>query len=275
MSYAIEIMTGLSPEPEGSQLNDRREYLWQRNFEDINRVLAGELTAKQFADERTERDMELENLADHDSLTGLLNRKGATDALEKEIQIYQRRTFRSDHSEGSQKPIAVLLIDGDGLKKINDERSHEEGDNAIIIIANTLNRAASRAIDYKCRPGGDEFFVILPETDLKGALKVSEEIRKGVESNQRFPGLSVSVGVTLYTGTISATQLINNADNAMYRAKEQRNFIAIHPDDIPEDTEELGNLNKFIKEHSIKVDIHHIEQPAESATPQSAPLSLT
>lgn len=203
-------------------------------------------------------------LITRDRLTDLLNRRGIEEVLSRAIRTHQREIFSS-----STKPIAVLLIDGDGLKKINDTRGHNTGDIALQRIAKAITISASRPTDNAGRLGGDEFLVVMPETDLEGALIVADDIRRLVANNQDFPELSVSIGVALYSKIFTQTGLINQADNAMYRAKKSGgNAIAIHPYALPDDQTTLRLLSDFINMHHIKVITPSADTAATTSPPE-------
>lgn len=219
---------------------------------------------------RVNREAYLAQLADlitKDRLTGLLNKEGVEKTLDREIKIHQRNAFGDNPSKHS---IAVLLIDGDKVKQINDTYGHSQGDEAIRTIARSISAAASRPSDNAGRFGkGDEFLVILPQTDLTGALVVAENIRQNIAqaavNNPMFAELSASIGVTLHTEGQTTAQLIKNADQAMYRAKKARNSIAIHPDNLPQEPNKLQDLTTFIQEHGIKVQSLEKSEPLTSS----------
>lgn len=196
---------------------------------------------------------QLRVLIDKDFLTGLLNRKGIREALDRELRIRQRDNFEQSQSE----PIAVLFIDGDRIKWINDTHGHEAGSEAIRAIGSATSASASRPADAVGRDGGDEFVAMLPGTSLQGALVVAEGIRQNVEqiaqSDPRFIGLSVSIGVVLYSKGMTADKLIKHADAAMYQAKKgDKNSIAIHPGSLPREASALDSLTVFIQKRGIK-----------------------
>jgi diguanylate cyclase (GGDEF)-like protein len=144
-----------------------------------------------------------------DPLTGLANYRRLVDALESEIQR-SRRTGR---------PFSLLLFDLDGLKKINDNYGHLAGSKALCRVANVL-RVNSRSIDTVARHGGDEFALVLPETEMNAAHEVAHRICNRVASDAELPPISASVGISSYTRdgeTIEA--LVGAADHALYRTK--------------------------------------------------------
>jgi diguanylate cyclase (GGDEF)-like protein len=144
-----------------------------------------------------------------DPLTGLANYRRLVDALESEIQR-SRRTGR---------PFSLLLFDLDGLKRINDNYGHLAGSRALCRVANVL-RVNSRSIDTVARYGGDEFALVLPETEMNAAHEVAHRICNRVVSDAELPPISVSAGIASYARdgeTIEA--LVGAADHALYRTK--------------------------------------------------------
>jgi diguanylate cyclase (GGDEF)-like protein len=179
--------------------------------------------------EKTEA--ELRYLADHDSLTGLLNRRRFRSELDQYVSFSARY--------GGQG--AVMVIDIDGLKAVNDRLGHQPGDNLIRRIAAIL-RERVRATDIVARLSGDEFAVLVPQSDSAGALQLGEELRSQVAES--FPPASeagtatISVGIAMFGGKrdASAEAILVAADEAMYRAKEEgRDQVALysHPDERP------------------------------------------
>jgi diguanylate cyclase (GGDEF)-like protein len=174
--------------------------------------------------ERTEA--ELRYLADHDSLTGLLDRRRFRAELDQYVSFSARY--------GGQG--AVMIIDIDGLKGVNDVLGHHAGDNLIRQIARIM-RERVRATDIVARLSGDELAVLMPRTDTEGAVRLGEDLRaQAAESAGPSPEtdpVTISVGIAMFGGAGSAgpeTVLIA-ADRAMYRAKEEgRNRIALSDD---------------------------------------------
>ena len=160
-----------------------------------------------------------------DPLTGLYNRSQLFVTLEQEVS----RTRRSDRG------FCVLMIDLDGLKAINDQSGHLRGDEVLRAVGAVI-AGSIRNVDSAYRYGGDEFVVLLPETDIVGAFFVAEKIRIGAEEvgSVQGPGeplTSVSIGLVSHPedGT-SAEQLIAAADRAMYEAKKLgKNQISGNP----------------------------------------------
>jgi diguanylate cyclase (GGDEF)-like protein len=165
------------------------------------------------------------NLSRTDPLTGLYNRSQLFATLELEVS----RTRRSDRG------FCVLMIDLDGLKAINDSGGHLRGDEVLRSLARVI-AGSIRTVDSAYRYGGDEFVVLLPETDIVGAFVVAEKVRAGAEDLGMAMGgpealTSVSIGLVSHPEDgLSAEELMNAADRAMYQAKSLgKNQISGNP----------------------------------------------
>jgi len=134
--------------------------------------------------ERKDAEQKVQLLAVTDPLTGLGNYRRLVEALDAEV----KRTGR---------PFAVLLLDLDQLKKINEGYGHLGGSRALCRLADVL-RAHCRAIDTAARYGGDEFAVILPETTASAAELVASRIRKRIATDGEQPAFSASIGVAIF-----------------------------------------------------------------------------
>jgi len=174
--------------------------------------------------ERAEKtEAELRFLADHDSLTGLLNRRRFRAELDQYVSFTARYGGRG----------AVMVIDIDGLKEVNDKLGHQAGDRLIRRVADIL-RERIRATDLVARLSGDEFAVLMPQTDTAGALQLGEDLRaqvaEGFSQSLEIAPASISVGVTMFGGQQSggSEAVLLAADQAMYQAKEEgRNRIML------------------------------------------------
>jgi diguanylate cyclase (GGDEF)-like protein len=174
--------------------------------------------------ERAEKtEAELRFLADHDSLTGLLNRRRFRAELDQYVSFTARYGGRG----------AVMVIDIDGLKEVNDKLGHQAGDRLIRRVSEVL-RERVRATDLVARLSGDEFAVLVPQTDTAGALQLGEDLRaqvaEGFTASSGIEPASISVGITMFDGQGSAASeaVLLAADQAMYRAKEEgRNRIML------------------------------------------------
>jgi diguanylate cyclase (GGDEF)-like protein len=166
-------------------------------------ALAAEVTEHRRADERVRQ------LAVTDPMTGLANYRRLLDALDLEIK----------RSERSSRAFAVLLLDLDGLKIINDAFGHLVGSRAICRLANTL-MVHCREIDTAARYGGDEFVLVLPETEYEAALQVAQRISERLKNDGDFPKLSVSIGTAVFPSDgKTLDELLSAADHALYREK--------------------------------------------------------
>lgn len=156
-----------------------------------------------------------EDLATHDKLTGALNRHVLDSMLEDQINLRKRDSVRS----------AVVMIDIDHFKPVNDQYGHLVGDRTMRQVAQFIS-AQVRTTDKVCRFGGDEFLVLLVDTPLQSAYATAERIREKVaEANWDViaTGLrvSVSIGITDIRASDTVPDLLLRADAALYRAKEQ------------------------------------------------------
>jgi diguanylate cyclase (GGDEF)-like protein len=173
--------------------------------------------------ERAERtEAELRFLAEHDSLTGLLNRRRFRSELDQYVSFTARYGGRG----------AVMVIDIDGLKEVNDKLGHQAGDRLIRRVADVL-RERVRATDLVSRLSGDEFAVLMPQTDTAGALQLGEDLRsqvaEGFTQGSELGPASISVGIAMFGGRDAGSEgVLLAADQAMYRAKEEgRNRIML------------------------------------------------
>lgn len=143
----------------------------------------------------------------HDPLTGLANRRMMNIVFERTLNRARRL----------KEPFSLMMLDIDRFKKYNDTYGHSAGDELLIKIA-TLILKETRQIDLVVRYGGEEFLVLLPETDLTRACEAAERVRKTVEAHT---GVTISIGIASYSKEIqSEKELIGKADKALYKAKQ-------------------------------------------------------
>ncbi|WP_434927203.1 GGDEF domain-containing protein [Shewanella sp. HL-SH2] len=167
---------------------------------------------------------ELEELAIKDGLTQIANRRHFDDVINKEIA----------NSERTKQPLAIILIDIDFFKKLNDSLGHQQGDKCLISFANMLKNIVHRPRDLCARYGGEEFILLLAETDLAGAIIVAEKVKQQLEQLAILhPDSSVSDKVTVSQGIavllpgMSADELCHLADEKLYQVKRtSRNHFA-------------------------------------------------
>jgi len=164
---------------------------------------------------RKEREQRIQHLADHDALTGLLNRRLLEDRLQQSITLARR----------NDALVAVMLIDLDGFKAVNDQFGHLMGDYALRTVARRL-RECVRESDTVARLGGDEFVVLLsgqrvPEDSSLVAEKILSALTEPVAAGGRHFEIGASIGISIYPrdGT-TPEALLKHADAAMYRVKE-------------------------------------------------------
>lgn len=162
---------------------------------------------------------ELEQAASRDHLTGLWNRRYFLQILESAHR--QKRRYDLDYS--------LLLLDVDHFKCINDQHGHSVGDAVLVMLAKTFE-ARARETDTVCRWGGEEFVVLLPQTDLENAARLAECLRLATEQLRmpHLPSITISIGVAQNLGEETTENLLKRADMALYRAKELgRNRVAV------------------------------------------------
>ncbi len=172
---------------------------------------------KALQDQLREANMRLETLAVTDGLTGLFNRRYFDDLLLSEV----RRTLRY------KMPLSLILIDLDHFKQVNDTHGHPMGDE---VLRNTgrVVLAKVRTTDVAARFGGEELSIILPQTNLAGALELAERLRKLIgEAAHTLGGVTLrktaSLGVATFDGSgppLGPEELVKRADQALYKAKQ-------------------------------------------------------
>src|SRR5271168_1015238 len=158
---------------------------------------------------------QVHHLSVSDPLTGLANYRRLLDVLESETE----RTNRNG------RPFAVLLLDLDGLKKINDSFGHLVGSRALCRLADIL-RIHCRAIDTAARYGGDEFALVLPESEEQEAQRVVSRIHETLATDPEEPPISASIGVSVYHGEGERVEkLLREADQDLYKEKARRKAV--------------------------------------------------
>jgi diguanylate cyclase (GGDEF)-like protein len=164
------------------------------------------------------RNRELEALSGLDAVTELANRRALDECLRREWDSMARQ----------RRPLSLLLCDVDYFKQYNDDHGHVAGDACLRRVASILNGIVSRPIDFVGRYGGDEFMVVLPDTNIDGAAYLAEQARRAVaglaishgsSEAGRYMTLSVGVGMAFPQHDKELETLITAADRAMYMAK--------------------------------------------------------
>jgi diguanylate cyclase (GGDEF)-like protein len=180
------------------------------------------------------RSRELESQANTDPLTGLGNLRNLQSELAKMLEIQKRYGH----------PFGVLLMDIDGLKRVNDSHGHPAGDRLLMQVAMALRRSI-RSVDVAARLGGDEFCVLAPEQESAAGVLLAERLASAVADEVSVPadppvGLSIGV-VSCPEHGADAEALIDAADRAMYRAKAAGDSVALGEAAEAEPVEESSN----------------------------------
>ncbi|WP_027179701.1 sensor domain-containing diguanylate cyclase [Maridesulfovibrio bastinii] len=173
--------------------------------------------------DRKEAEEKLIRLATTDSLTGLVNRRVFMEKSQAELE----RAKRYNH------PLSMMMLDIDHFKRVNDTYGHDAGDDVLQGLANVV-LGVLRQVDCFARIGGEEFAVLLPDTDQDGAVNVAERVREAVEktsivsrSGELF--ITISIGVSTLSGNIDDLErMLKTADVALYASKRNgRNMVSI------------------------------------------------
>ena len=152
--------------------------------------------------------------ASKDPLTGLYNRRC----------FYDRMSYEMEKMKRTKSPLSLALIDIDNFKAINDTYGHLEGDRVLVQLAGIFKTQA-RSGDTIVRWGGEEFAIILPETDKNGTMAFAERVRRLVECSDWKYKITVSVGITTVCHEYDAEKVVSIADRALYKAKERKNIV--------------------------------------------------
>ena len=175
--------------------------------------------------------LQLESLAATDPLTGLANRRKFDECIKHEVARANRKRCS----------VALLIIDIDDFKPFNDHYGHGKGDDCLVRVARLLRQCVGRSTDTVSRLGGEEFGVVLPDTDSQGALSIAndivtlfneEKITHQYATQHDHLTVSIGVGILEYTGLgdeqVDPRSLIDVADDALYCAKENgRNCVKV------------------------------------------------
>lgn len=191
----------------------------QLQFTAMERIYATRLKLKQTEEQLRAANVKLQKMALYDELTGLANRRHFDTALDKKY----RQAKREKHA------LTVVICDIDFFKIYNDSYGHQQGDRCLSEVAKAIASAMVRPGDLACRYGGEEFTIILPNTNLQGGRTVAEKVRQAVwdlavpHSGSKIAAqVTLSLGVATYTGQFKSDDAITKAaDDALYRAKER------------------------------------------------------
>jgi len=188
------------------------------------------LKERQLSTERTRMMQKLQKLATTDGLTKLYNSRSFYSQLELEVDRYNRY----------KHPLSLLLLDIDNFKEFNDNFGHLEGDKVLVRFSQII-KSCLRTNDSAYRYGGEEFTVILPETNGDEAKTVAQRIRSSLETEKFKPipdrnaKITISIGVTQYFPKEELSAFIRRADKAMYLSKKNgRNRVSVLLAEPPE-----------------------------------------
>jgi diguanylate cyclase (GGDEF)-like protein/PAS domain S-box-containing protein len=217
--FSLQDVTSLSEAIEDHQL------ALKKAAEEMDERKKVEVKLVRYTEELKRLNQVLKERSIRDGLTGLFNHRY--------FYYYLRREFLLSSRTGTD--LACLLLDLDNFKKLNDSYGHQFGDMVLKTVAERIRKSV-RETDVVSRYGGEEFAILLPGTELEGAIVIAEKIRTRIE-NQAFPHSNLAVGVTVSIG-ISASSahatgkpqdLLAYADSALYRAKAAgRNCVVVY-----------------------------------------------
>jgi diguanylate cyclase (GGDEF)-like protein len=212
------------------ELQDREPHVFAEAVDRLAEVFCG-IQAAAIDELVGRRERELERLANTDPLTGLYNVRFVQEQLRQLLDLHRRYGH----------PFAVLLLDIDGLKRLNDSRGHAEGDRALVAVAGAI-RAAVRRVDAPARIGGDEFCVVAPQQTAARARVIADRIATAIASleEQGF-SIGISIGVaSCPQHAVDAERLLELGDEAMYRAKAAGVAVAVAEGEQPPGAAENG-----------------------------------
>lgn len=232
VNYCVsQSQAGTDHEADYRALTSSGDYVWIRDVVHVVRKGNGEVDSligfmfdiserKKTEQELLTLQKKLEELSFKDGLTGIANRRMFDSILETEWADARR----------NQSPVSLIMLDIDYFKQYNDEYGHIQGDICLTRVAGILNSASSRPRDFVARIGGEEFAIILPETDEASARKVAERCKSAIEQERiphaksgvsDFLTLSIGLATRVPAQTDKALSLVEQADKSLYQAKHQ------------------------------------------------------
>jgi diguanylate cyclase (GGDEF)-like protein len=175
----------------------------------------------------TEQIKMIRELSLTDTLTDLPNRRG----------FESRLNLEWEHAKRNRSPLSVFFIDIDKFKNYNDTYGHVQGDMALKTVASSIASSLNRSVDFVARWGGEEFVVLLPNTDAAGAFITAENVRKNIENSgvpvtgDAVSKVTISIGLHTFEPSTGGNtgDFLNNADKALYNAKNTgRNRVCVY-----------------------------------------------
>ncbi len=238
VNYCVsQSQAGEDHEADYRALTKDGEYVWIRDVVHVARNEKGEVEAligfmfdiseRKITEQKLiEMQKELEELSFKDGLTGVANRRMFDSIIDIEWANARR----------NNQPLSIIMIDIDYFKQYNDRYGHIQGDDCLKRVAKTLSTAATRSRDFFARFGGEEFVLVLPESDADAALKVAERCRSLIFKEQiahehslisQLLTISIGVGTTIPAYKEESISFINEVDKRLYAAKQKgRNCIS-------------------------------------------------
>lgn len=207
----------------------RKQLIWQRETAERleDSIQSRTLELQVALTELGEKNRALEEQNTLDALSGVRNRA----YFDKKIQAEMKRSRRE------QRPLALVMLDIDHFKQINDQHGHLAGDAVIRGVAQRIQSLLKRSSDHVCRYGGEEFALLLPNTDAEGVVALAEQIRQSIADtpfDTEIGALSVRISAGCYAAITESAMVSSNyiqaADEALYRAKHAgRNQVQLTP----------------------------------------------
>lgn len=222
------------------ELRDHRAHLEEIVGERTTELITANVQLQQEIAERKQAEAQLKHLATHDYLTGIPNRYSFEESLKNTVA----KAKRGMHG-------ALLFIDIDNFKLVNDTKGHSAGDHFLIDVARIIKENIRKS-DTLARLGGDEFGVLLEGATVDEARLVAEKLRKIIEENEfcftnyGCFNLSICIGIVMIDGTLNSQKLLTLADTALYTAKEKGRNRIVLLDPNEETTSKFAAINQLV-----------------------------